>query len=320
MQVFVGAVSFKVEQLQGRPAAAEQLTFGAVGEIEPNIAPDGRWLAYQYFSEQNPHEPRIGIMDTLTDFQSAKPLVDHHGYAGEMSWSPDSKWLSFTGLEKEAGSSTEQIYRVNVVTKEILQVTNFPRGTLIGDSTTWSKSGVIGFEQNGIIYGVNVSGGEDVELLDTRAALGNRRPSTIRLSPDGTTLLFSVETKLHESEIWVANLRSKLFRRLTRNHYDLFATWYDERHVAFSRETKNGGSNIYVLDLDTRKLYGLTFGHVDFMSSADPARKILYFSRNSRMPNRSDDGPFFSGFHAWQMKVPPNVIRPSDTLRTRANH
>jgi Tol biopolymer transport system component len=310
MQVFVAAISFKAEQLQSRPAtAAEQLTFGTVGESEPNVAPDGRWLAYQYFSEKNPHEPRIGILDTLTGFQSARPLVDQHGYAGEMSWSPDSKYLSFISVEETAGNSTEQIYRVNVVTKEIVRVSTFPRGTLIGDSTSWSKGGVIGFEQDGRIYGIDVNSGKDVELLDTRAALGSRRPSNIRFSPDGKTLLFSVEAKQGGSEIWMADLQSKLFQRLTSSHFDLFATWYDDHHIAFSRETRSGNSSICILDLGNGKIYRLTHGYVDFVSSADSSRNILYFSRKGRISNRSDGRTFFSGFHVWQMRVPSNVIR-----------
>src|SRR5262249_7150835 len=101
----------------------EQITFGPVGQTEPNISPDGRWIAYQYFAERSPRLATIGIMDALKGFQSARPLVDQHGYAAEMSWSPDSKCVSFISSEDGPGRNTDQIYKVNVITKEIVQIT-----------------------------------------------------------------------------------------------------------------------------------------------------------------------------------------------------
>src|SRR5215471_16268960 len=63
----------------------EQVTFGPVGETEPDISPDGRWMAYQYFAESSPQLARIGILNNCGGFDSARPLVDQHGYAAEMS-------------------------------------------------------------------------------------------------------------------------------------------------------------------------------------------------------------------------------------------
>lgn len=304
-------IGVPAEQMQlAEGAGPQQITFGPVGETEPAISPDRRWIAYQYFTEKNPRLPAIGVLDTSKGFQSAKPLVDQDGYAAEISWSPGSEWLSFISSESKGGRNTDQICKVNVVTKEVVQVTAFTEGTLIGDSTTWSRNGLIAFERGGRIYGVSDQGSKEIELLDTRPPLSNQRPSGIRFSQDGKLLLFSVENQSRkQSEIWLADLQSRSFRQLTRFHFDLFPSWYDEHRVVFSRQAKNGNSSIYILDLRTGELKQVTSGHVDFAPSADASHRTLFFSRKDRTSRRNDEGPFFSGFHVWRMTIPSRLVQ-----------
>jgi len=288
----------------------KQLSFGPVAETEPTISPDGRWIAFQYFPRNRPQTPLIWIMEVSKGFSSAKPLVDHLGYAAELSWSPDSKWVSFISSDNMLSRKTEQIYKVNVVTTEVVQVTAFPEGTLIGDSTAWSASGLIAFEKDGEICGVPDVGGEEVRLLDTRIALSSRRPSYIRFSPDGRMLLFSVETgNQDQSEIWVAELRSQTFRRLTSLHFDLFPAWIDEEHVLFSRETENGRSEVQALSLRTGNVERLTRGHVDFTPSTDSSGSILYFSRKGRVPKQFEMAGLLVGFHIWCVPVNRKLLQ-----------
>lgn len=287
-----------------------QLTFGPIAETEPNISPDGRWIAFQYFGENKPGLPQIWIMEISKGFRSARPLVDQHGYAGEMSWSPDSQWISFISPDDKPARHTDQIYQVNVITLEIIQVTGFPEGSLIGDSTTWSTSGLIAFEKGGIICGVSQAGGKEVQLLDTRQPLSNQRPSYIRFSPDGKMLVFSVEDEeRRQSEIWVADLKSKSIRRITSLHFDFFPTWIDERHVLFSRQTENGWSEVQILSLLTGNLERITSEHVDYTPSTDPLGHVLYFSRRGRVPKDQENADFLVGFHIWRMSVPPNLLK-----------
>jgi Tol biopolymer transport system component len=258
----------------------EQITFGPIGEIEPNISPDGQWLAFQYFHKNELSSTQIWVMEISKGFRSARRLVTMLDYAGEMSWSPDSKWISFISSEYKLGLNTNQIYKVSVFTNEVIQITAFPVGTLIGDSTTWSTNGLIGFERDGIIYSISPTGGKEVQLLDTRTALSNQRRSYIRFSPGGTKLVFSVENaEQDQSSIWLADLETNSFRQLTGLHFDLFPSWIDEEHIVFTRQNRNRRSEVETLSLRTGILDRITSNHEDLTPSTDPSGSVLYFSR-----------------------------------------
>jgi Tol biopolymer transport system component len=282
----------------------EQLTFGPVGEIEPNVSPDGRWLAFQYFEKNRPGSVQIWIMDLSRGFGEARRLANQFDYAGEISWSPDSKWISFISQTGNRTPLTNQIYRVNIVTNETVQITNFPEGTVIGDSTTWSINGFIGFEKHGVIYGIPYSGGKEILLLDPRTALSNNHPSSLRFSPDGTMLVLSVENaQQDQSSIWLADLKTHSVRQLTNLHFDLSPAWIDEKHILFTRQSKNKWSEVKVLSLLTTSLDQITSRHVDFTPYTDPSGKMLYFSRKGQSPKNLEQNDFFSGYHIWRMPM-----------------
>lgn len=291
-------------------AGTEQITFGPVGDIEPNVSPDGRWLAFQHFVANQPGLVQIWIMELSKGFRSARRLVCNFDYAGEMSWSPDSKWISFITRGNEPGRSTDQIYKINITTNETVRITNFPEGTVIGDSTTWSTSGLIGFARDGIIYCVPPAGGKEVQVLDTRTILSDREPYSIRFSPDGKMLLFSVEnTEQDQSSIWVADLESKSVRRLTDHYLDLSPTWIDEGHVLFMRMEKKKWAEVEALSLSTGNLKQLTSKHIDFTPSTDPSGNVLYFSRKGKVPKNLEKGDFFAGYHIWRMPIPGKLLK-----------
>jgi len=287
----------------------EQLTFGPIGEIEPNISPDGHWLAFQYFPENKLRSTQIWVMEISKGFTSARRLATQLDYAGEMSWSPDSKWISFISSENKPGRNTDQIYKVSVHTNEIIQITAFPKGTLIGDSTTWSPNGLIGFEKDGIIYCVRHTGGKEVQLLDTRAALSNQKPSYLRFSLDGKMLVFSVENaQQDQSSIWLANLESMSLRELTGHYFDLFPTWIDDGHILFTRQNEKKWSEVEVLSLRTGNLGRITSKHVDITPSTDPSSNALYFSREGQVPKELQNADFFVGFHIWRMPITRKLV------------
>jgi len=281
--------------------AAKQLTFGQVAETEPNISPDGRWIAFQYFAgNEKPSSPTIWIMETAKEFRSAKALAGLPRYAGEMSWSPDSNWISFISSDDKPARSTEQIYKINILTMRRIQLTTFPEGTVIGDSTTWSKTGFIAFEREGKIFAIKDNGGEEMELLDPRIALSNRIPSSIKFSPDGNMLVFAVENQQRDqSEVWLADLPTRKVRRLTSLHFDAFPSWIDKERLLFSRETKTGYAQIYALSLRTEKLKRLTSGHVDFTPATDSSANTLCFSRKGKVQKNLKETEWLAGFHIW---------------------
>jgi Tol biopolymer transport system component len=281
-----------------------QLTFGPVAETEPIVSPDGHWIAFQSFDIEKPSVPRIWIMDASNDYSSAKPLVDKREYSAEMSWSPDSKWIAFIGSDPGPGPVADQIYKVNVATKEVLRLSAFPPGTLIGDSTTWSGSGIIAFEKDGEILGIQQDG-EQIRLADTRTALSKRRPSNIRFSPDGMKILFSVENESgNQSEIWVASVQHPSFQRLTSNNFDVFPAWISSDRIVFTRETLSGSAEVQILSLSNGALQRVTYGHTDFSPSADSLRGLMYFSRKGRVPKELSNASMLVGFHVWSVPIP----------------
>lgn len=288
----------------------KQVTFGPIGEIEPNISPDGRWLAFQYYSKNELRSTQIWIMEISQGFASARRLAPQLDYAGEMSWSPDSKWISFISQGTEPSRNPSQIYKVNVATNEIVQLTGFPGGTVIGDSTTWSTNGLIGFEKDGIIYCVRHAGDKEVQLLDTRAALSNKHPSYLRFSPDGKMLVFSVENaEQDQSSIWLADLEANSVRQLTGLHFDLFPAWIDEGRILFTRQNKNRWSEVEALSLRTGNLYRITSKHVDSTPSTDPSGNVLYFSRKGQVPKQLQNADFLVGFHIWRMPITRKLLQ-----------
>lgn len=300
----VAACVFFVTSMKGMSCkatlAAKQVTFGPVAETEPSISPNGHWIAFQYFADsKKPPPPTIWIMESMQGFRSAKALAGLPRYAGEMSWSPDSNWISFVSSDDKP-RSTDQIYKINTLSMQCVQLTTFPQGTAIGDSTTWSKTGFIAFEREGKIFAIKDNGSEILELLDPRTTLSNRRPSSIRFSPDGKMLVFTVENEQeNESELWLANLTARKVCRLTSLHFDAFPTWIDNRHLLFSRETKTGYAQIYALSLRTAKLKRITSDHIDFMPATNSSANTLCFSRKNKSQESLKEPGWLGGFHVW---------------------
>src|SRR5258708_28842845 len=86
-------------------------------------------------------------------------------YVGDLSWSPDSRWLALITNYPEGAKDlwsgfNAQLVKVNVNTGEVVRLTNFPPNTLSGPTTAWLRSGSIVFtgdDEN--IYGVPENGG-----------------------------------------------------------------------------------------------------------------------------------------------------------------
>ncbi|HLJ86939.1 MAG TPA: hypothetical protein VKZ53_08945 [Candidatus Angelobacter sp.] len=301
--LFVSRYSLPLQQSQYETTLPpQQLTFGPIGETEPNVSPDGRWLAFQYFSKNQPGFPQIWIMEIAKGFTSARRLAGIYRYAGEMSWSPDSKWISFiSSLKTKSGTDTNQIFKVNITTDEVAQITTFADETVIGDSTAWLATNYVAFERDGVIYLVPSTGGKEIQLLDTRDALSHQEPSYLRFSPNGKMLIFSAENATKDqSSIWLANIKSKVFHRLTKNHFDLCPAWIDDEHILFIRQTGAGWSEVEAFSLRTGNLNRITSMHTDFTPSTDPLGRMLYISRENPVQKEAGRTDYFDGFHIWR--------------------
>ena len=168
-----------------------QITKGLVGEIGPRCSPDGRYLAFEYFSIEHPNAVQVWLMSSNGRFSDARPLLGYSGNSyGEISWSPDSDWLSFIGGSPEAnGALSDQVFKISIVDRQIIQLTNLPARTALG-GTSWSRDGRILFEMDDDIYAVPQSGGTVSNLIDLHASLPGVSPVFPSWSPDGSRIAF----------------------------------------------------------------------------------------------------------------------------------
>src|ERR1700756_1042042 len=111
-----------------------QITSGPVGEIGPRCSPDGHYLAFEYFSPEHPNAVQVWLMPTKGAFPDSKALLGYTGKSyGEISWSPDSAWLSFVGESTESrGVISNQVFKVNITSGSIKPLTDFSTGTSLG--------------------------------------------------------------------------------------------------------------------------------------------------------------------------------------------
>ena len=94
---------------------AVQVFKGPVGEFGPLCSPDGRWLAFEYFTSKNIGDTEIWIMSNSGKAGDVSALLNQKTLEyGEIAWSPDSASLSFIGNRPvNSGAMTEQVFSVN---------------------------------------------------------------------------------------------------------------------------------------------------------------------------------------------------------------
>jgi Tol biopolymer transport system component len=283
-----------------------QITFGPIGEMDPQSSPDGRLLAFAYFHEPQPNAPQIWIMETDRGFISARPLVDNANYNAEFSWSPDGKWLTFLSMPMKGAVLTTQVYKVKLSDGSVTQLTHFPEGTGLGGSTSWSKNDQIVFEHGGDLYFVRPSIGDEAKLLDVRSKMPSLMPSEIRWNPDGNVLAFTGReygTLTGESKIWIADLETKQIHPVTSGPHDMSASWVDKGHLVFSRGLSMDNLGICILSLDNGLTQCLTKGRSDTSPWAISTRNELFFSRFPNTSNPAPNGSMADGVHIWKLRT-----------------
>lgn len=302
---------------QGHPAkelAARPVTFGPVEELAPTCSPDSQWIAFEYF-HPGPREraPQIWIMPAGDDFANAKPLVDDGEYHAGISWSPDSKWISFVGarvLRKGDVFLTAQVYKIRIDTQEIIQLTQFPEKTALGDDTAWSSRGEIAFQREGDIYAVSANGGEPRKLFD----LVSRNIQIIlvanmRWSPDGEQLAFlalRTEDGQESGGIWIADIHKQDLRQITKGEPVCCPFWVSNSTLLHARGKDDGSSRIYSMSIETGKIEQLTRGPLDDYPCLDSVRGVLFFNHGEDADIKR--GSWNSRLHIWKKKLPREVL------------
>jgi Tol biopolymer transport system component len=269
-----------------------QVTFTRGAELAPRSSPKGDLLAFEYFHPEQPNTPQIWIMNREQGFRSARPLVDNDNYNSWPSWSPDGEWISFMSHDMRKGVNlTSQIYKVRIADGTIVQLTHFPQGTVLGDSTSWSRDDRIAFEYDDDIYVVHSSGQNPEKLIDLKATLSESGLWGIEWSPDGSRLAFRGTLPGRPNgagRIWVADSGSTHAVPVTYSDTDENPFWLDNRHLLFEHWEKTGEVRICVVSLSASKVTFLTDGHIDLNPSTDPKTCAIFLARGE-IPKKNSD-------------------------------
>ena len=327
------------DQKVSPPASAQEVT-GAVhkyDEVLPKCSPDGRWLAFEFHEATDPSYPHVGIMDLAQDAHPWHPLLEvkpgRHLYAGDFSWSPDSRWLALITDYPEGSNgfwedSDPQVVKVNIKTHEVVRLTNFSDNTSFGPTTAWLRSGMIifaGEDQN--IYGVSEKGGNVRKLINVPTDKCGGITNTLAVSPDEQQIAFAMDwegdSQIEEcNALWIGDLSTGNLRRVpTTGLHPLSPFWLDENTIFFSGINIDGGKwlpvGIYSISLSAGKVTRVLDGLYLTPFVCDSG-KMLYFSWGPKLEAKTPSGDAwptfndFSGFRIWKVPL-------SDVLQQRGN-
>lgn len=219
--------------------------------FNPKWSPDGKKIVYSQYKYKNSkiciityHEKKQII------FPKKKQIIfpnDSLQYR-RASWSPDGKWLAFSGAE-----STEDdgdIYIMEINGKNKIKIASTPNNDL---SPIWSPDGKNIAFISGPNYGSKIL---DVEYVKTK---GN-------------------------SDIYIVNIDSKKQIRLTDNPTnDLGISWSpDGRKIVYTSWQDNNYEIFVIDDIDTKSKRRLTNNSVDEWSPiwAPDGKAIAFVSEN----------------------------------------
>lgn len=306
------------------PASAEQVTGSSNKgyEVLPACSPDGLWLAFEYTENTDPRDPHVGIL-RLDRSGSWRPVISpqpgHYLFVGDLSWSPDSRWLAVitdypNGRESAWSDSNLQVAKINIYTQEVVRLTNFPVGTTLGPTTAWMRSNLIVFPgPSGDIYGISPSGGKSRKLVNVPKKRCHAGTNTLAAAPDTERVAFVMDAKDDNevgecSALWVSNIRKGNLQRIaTKGLRPLSPFWLNRDTILFAgRNANDDPIGIYSVSLSTKKIVPLLEGA--YLTPTVCGSTTLYFSWRlaNGDPKRTDEvlsvPSDLYGFHIW--KVP----------------
>ena len=295
------------------PAIDSLLSLRSAGS--PSLSPDGQRVAYLVTStdwQQDAFVPQLWVHDLRTG--ASQQLTRHDAGAGQVQWSPDGAWITFTSTRT---ASISQIYAIAITGGEPLRLTNASGGV---SSYAWRPDGAaIAFSSTGNAVARksrdSTYGGYDVVrrdyalqqlyTIDVAAALTAPQTGALRTpspaavsvsafewSPDGSRIAFSATTvpdavASNTADIHVLTLADNSVRPLvTQPGPDTDPHWSpDGRQIAFSTQMGETKTNYF---LNTR------LAVID-ASGGTPRMITAQFDENPQFVTWNARGVYFGG-------------------------
>jgi Tol biopolymer transport system component len=294
------------------PARSQRVTDGPFAEVAPMCSPDGRWLAFEYFGAEQSDTPQIRIMRRHADLSSARPLIDVKQYNGDMSWSPDSRWISVqmdfpTAEQNGPRTDDAQIAKINIYSHEVIKLTDLARNADVDSTTSWLRTGWIVFSAiDDTLYAVPDGGGGRLRSLShLPTSLCSGGMDTLGGSPSGQRIAFDMSDFDKQCDVlWIADVKTGRVTSVPTDVHPVSPFWLDENTILFSGENDNQEPiGIYQVSLRTGRVDRLLIGMYLTPFVCDSGR-TLYFSFGSELQRTGKSWNPFYGFHIWKMPMP----------------
>jgi dipeptidyl aminopeptidase/acylaminoacyl peptidase len=197
-----------------------QLTDGAFDVLGIDVAPDSQRIAYSRTrSGRFAHCTELWVCDAQGE--NHQPLVQHLATVATPVWSPDGRWIAFTGAAKE-GEGQTTLWLHEVATGQTALFSHDNIEVAAGEAPQWTEDGAeIVFSQAHRGRHRLVAGSLKDRSLKTLVA-GDRQLGAYACCKD--RLVYSVESPVLPSELWTCDRQHAAERQLT----DL-NPWWRER-------------------------------------------------------------------------------------------
>lgn len=235
----------------------QNLTNHPARDWQSAFSPNGHWMA---FVSNRSGTNRIYLMNRNNNI--IRPLTTHLASESDFDpdWSPDGQWIAFTSNHPGVPKSTDHIYKINVNTGDLQQLTDtgynrFPKWSPDGDRILFYSDR----DEGNDIFLMKSNGKNARRVIERR--FGGSQPTW---SPDGKQIAYS-ETDLAGVGIYIITDDGQNNRRITRkNTWGYNPAWSpDGQWIAYELEVEspwgnlNRDSNIHLISpdgIETRQL------------------------------------------------------------------